>query len=315
MPNVFKSPKRHEGLTKLDTSKPFESLLSLKALTPRSNEALVKIQSHVRSRNAIKQLPLLRHAHRRGAQRRNRMQSAKSKSAIQIQKIFRSHSIFRNRFRIHELRERAAAATELQRHIRGLLTRKGVIDSEQKLVTVLWLQARYRGHKGRVLFSRVLAAKRRAEYEKRKKEEAAMAEANAAAEEKRLARLAAEREAARLRKLEEEEKRKEEQRKEFMRRKAAERERLRKEALAAAAEKKRKEQEEAARLAALAAEQARLAQLAFDTDCELARKLKEEIKAMIEEDTLPIQRLKVALEQYVLSSRRLFRLSAFALRS
>eukprot|EP00750_Incisomonas_marina_P012507 INCI16917.1.p1 GENE.INCI16917.1~~INCI16917.1.p1 ORF type:complete len:581 (-),score=104.67 INCI16917.1:95-1837(-) len=289
------SSSGHNG-SRLEESKPFEHLL---ALTPRSNAKLVKVQSQVRARNVVRRLPQLKHAYRRGEQRRNKIKAHKNHSAVQIQKIFRMHHTWRNRHRILEQRAMRDAAVELQRHVRGLLCRRGEEREVRKLYTVLWLQSRFRGHRGRRLFLHLLFEKRAEVAAKRAAEEAVRAAANEAAEKLRLARLELERERARRRREEEEEQRRQQERKEFSKRKAAERELVRREAEKAAALKRKAEAEEAARLAAIEAETARLAALAFKHECERAEGLKEKIKAAVEEQELPMEELKTALEEYV----------------
>jgi hypothetical protein len=131
-----------------EDSTPFLTLLApsaaaAAALTPRSHEKLVKAQSHARSRAVARKLPQLRHAHKRGEQRRNKARARKTRAATQVQKIFRAHYVWVNRHRIVELRARAAAAVELQRYFRGLLVRRGAEREGKRLTAALWAQAQY----------------------------------------------------------------------------------------------------------------------------------------------------------------------------
>ena len=280
LPSIF-SPRPKTSLGRMYTSKGSStynnnnreeksrlSSYDMPQLSPRSEKRVVVVQAQVRRRKSINQLPLARHAYYRGAQRRNKRKMKRILSATRIQTIFRGHYTFINRHRIVELRERRRACVQMQRVTRGFLARQGAVVAEKQLSSALWCQSRYRGQRGRTRFRAIKAEHDRVQEELRLYEEEQErlrkeAELEAYRRQKEAERAAA-LEAARLRKEEEERLRKERELKEFKRKQAAEREARRKAEEAAAAEKRRLEEEAAAKAAALAAEKARLAKLAFE---------------------------------------------------
>lgn len=128
-------------------------------LSPHSKKALVKVQSYFRKRQVIRKLPLYRHAYYRGAQRRSRIRSHKSKSAVQIQKIYRKYFTVSRKPQVMNASCRytmSSAALQIQQTFRRYKKKRIIEIEEQQESIVTVLQSLFRGYKGRYVYKQLV---------------------------------------------------------------------------------------------------------------------------------------------------------------